>query len=405
MTDSVVTLGVEQGLATITLARPEANNAMSAEFIDRFALAAAAIAADPAVRAVLIESQGKNFCVGGDIQAFASESDPSGYIRNLARRLHDGVLSLARLPAPVVVAVQGAAAGAGLSLVAGGDVVIGARSSSYAMAYTGIGLTADGGATWLLPRLIGLRRTQEMAYLGRRLTAEEAERDGLITRVVADEALAEEARAVARKLAAGPTHAFGAVKRLLAEAQEAGLPPQLDRGGRGDRGGHGHRRRARRGPVLPGPRGPGVQRPVTAPSWPKEGLLPTDLALTGQPLPVFTEPVRAPHGPVPLRRAGSVRRTMSIDVRWPEGRLGTAQYLCRCRDVLSDDPAAPPTVLDEAEARVAIAGREIVAIAAHAGPARPAGPGRRARRRPPAPRPGGGHGAGNGRGRPALPAA
>ncbi|HEY6869458.1 MAG TPA: enoyl-CoA hydratase-related protein [Novosphingobium sp.] len=227
MADGLVTLGVEQGLATITLARPEAGNAMSGAFIDAFATAAEAVAADATVRAVLIESQGKNFCVGGDIRAFASEPDPSGFISRLARRLPDGVRRLAELPAPVVVAVQGAAAGAGLSLVAGGDVVIGARSSSYAMAYTGIGLTADGGATWLLPRLIGLRRTQELAYLGRRLNAEEAERYGLITRVVDDADLADEARAVARKLAAGPTHAFGQVKRLLSEAHEAGLGPQL----------------------------------------------------------------------------------------------------------------------------------------------------------------------------------
>lgn len=228
MADNLVTLRVEQQLATITLARPEAGNAMTSDFIDAFASVAQAAADDPAVRAVLIEAQGKNFCVGGDIRAMASEADPAEFIQTLARRLHDGVMSLARLPAPVVVAVQGAAAGAGLSLVAGGDVVIGARSSSYSMAYTGIGLTADGGATWLLPRLIGLRRTQELAYLGRRLNAEEAERHGLITRIVEDEALADEARAVARRLAAGPTQAFAGVKRLLAEAHGAGLGAQLD---------------------------------------------------------------------------------------------------------------------------------------------------------------------------------
>lgn len=227
MADSLAILEVEQGLATITLARPEAGNAMNAAFIEAFAAAAEAIAANPEVRAVLIEAQGKNFCVGGDIRDFASETDPTGFIRNLAGRLHEGVLNLARLPAPVVAAVQGAAAGAGLSLVAGADVVIGARSSSYSMAYTGIGLTADGGATWLLPRLIGLRRTQQLAYLGRRLTAAEAEAYGLITQVVDDEALVETARAVARKLAAGPTHAFGQIKRLLFEAHQAGLGAQL----------------------------------------------------------------------------------------------------------------------------------------------------------------------------------
>ncbi|MET0248181.1 MAG: enoyl-CoA hydratase-related protein [Sphingobium sp.] len=228
MADALVTLGVEDGLATITLTRPEAGNAMSWDFIAAFTDTTQKIADDASVRAVLIEAQGKNFCVGGDIRAFATEADPSGFIRALATRLHEGVLRLANLPAPVVIAVQGAAAGAGLSLVAGGDVVIGGRSSSYSMAYTGIGLTADGGATWLLPRLIGLRRTQELAYLGRRLNAEEAERYGLLTRVVEDDALVEEARTVARKLASGPTHAYGQVKRLLAEADLAPLGRQLE---------------------------------------------------------------------------------------------------------------------------------------------------------------------------------
>lgn len=229
MADDLVMLGIERGLATITLARPEAGNAMTAEFIDSLAAVAQTVAGNPAVRAVLIEAQGKNFCVGGDIRAFASAAEPARFIAALARRLHDGVMALAGLPAPVVIAVQGAAAGAGLSLVAAGDVVIGARSSRYSMAYTGIGLTADGGATWLLPRLIGLRRTQELAYLGRRLTAEEAERYGLITRIAEDAALADEARTVARKLADGPTHAFGQVKRLLGEGDGATLAAQLDR--------------------------------------------------------------------------------------------------------------------------------------------------------------------------------
>lgn len=227
MSGGLVTVDITDGLATITLARPEAGNAMSWDFIAAFADAAQVIADDASVRAVLIEAQGKNFCVGGDIRSFASEADPTGFIHALATRLHEGVLSLSQLPAPVVIAVQGAAAGAGLSLVAGGDVVIAARSSSYSMAYTGIGLTADGGATWMLPRLIGLRRTQELAYLGRRLTAEEAERYGLVTRVVDDEALVEEARTVARKLASGPTHAYGQVKRLLSEAELAPLPAHL----------------------------------------------------------------------------------------------------------------------------------------------------------------------------------
>lgn len=225
---ATVTLDVTGGVATITLARPEAGNAMSWELVDTLGHVVDAAIGDESVRVFLIEAQGKNFCVGGDIRSFASEADPAAFIGALARRLHESVVKLAEHPAPVVVAAQGASAGAGLSLVAGGDIVLAGRSSSFSMAYTGIGLTADGGATWFLPRLIGLRRTQELAYAGRRLSAADAEAYGLVTRLVDDEALIDEARAVAAKIAAGPTGAFGAVKRLLAETERSSLAEQLD---------------------------------------------------------------------------------------------------------------------------------------------------------------------------------
>lgn len=227
MTD-LVTGTLEGGLATITLNRPQAGNAMSWELVDRFSHVVEQLTTTPGARAVLIRAEGKNFCVGGDIRSFASESDPAAFIERLARRLHEGLALLAQHPAPVIVAARGASAGAGLSLVASGDVVLVSRSASFAMAYTGIGLTADGGATWLLPRLIGLRVTQEMAYLGRRLDALEAVDLGLATRVVGDEALAAESAAIAARIAAGPTGAFGGVKRLLADSYEATLPAHLD---------------------------------------------------------------------------------------------------------------------------------------------------------------------------------
>lgn len=223
-----VTLEIgEDGVAAITLARPAANNAMSWDLIDAFAASCARIAATDGVRAVLITAEGKNFCVGGDIRSFADEADPGAFIRRLAGRLHEGVEALAGIDAPVIVAVQGAAAGAGLSLAAGGDIVLAGRSASFSLAYSGIGLVADGGATWFLPRLIGLRRMQEMAYCGRRLSAEEALRDGLVTMVVDDDALAAEARRLAARIAAGPTFAFGRMKRLLSGTFASDLPAQL----------------------------------------------------------------------------------------------------------------------------------------------------------------------------------
>ncbi len=172
--------------------------------------------------------EGRNFCVGGDIRSFAREAGAAAIMRELAATLHRAVARLADQPAPVVVAAQGACAGAGLSLVAGADIAIAAQGASFSMAYASLGLTADGGASWFLPRLIGLRRTQALALSARRLCATEAEQWGLVTRVVDDEALMGEARAEAARLAEGPTGAYGAIRRLLGRQWGATLDEQLD---------------------------------------------------------------------------------------------------------------------------------------------------------------------------------
>ncbi len=224
----LINLVIEGGVANLTLTRPDAGNALNWALVDAFAEGCETIARDGSVRAVLIDAEGKNFCVGGDLKAFAREADPAGFLGRLARRLHGGVEALANLSAPVVMAVQGAAAGAGLSLVAGADLVIASRSSSYAMAYTGIGLVADGGATWFLPRVIGLRRAQDLAYTNRRLSAEEALEWRLVSRLVDDDVLRAEAQALARQIAQGPTLAYGELKRLYAASYAAELSTQLE---------------------------------------------------------------------------------------------------------------------------------------------------------------------------------
>ena len=228
MSDAPIRLTIERGVATIRLSRPSAGNAMNMAFMDALSDAATSIAGNPGVRAILIEAEGRNFCVGGDLKDFGG-ADPDGdYMRRLAGKLHAALKLLMAQRAPIVMAVQGAAAGAGLSLVALADIAIAARSANFVMAYAGIGLTPDGGATWLLPRVVGLRRTQEMAFTGRRLNAAEANQCGLVTRVVDDTALAGEARATAEAIAAGPTRAFGAVRSLLAAQSGATFEAQLD---------------------------------------------------------------------------------------------------------------------------------------------------------------------------------
>ncbi len=219
---------IEDGVATLTFNRPEASNAMSLDLANALHDLVEPYSRDRSVRAWLINSTGKNFCAGGDIGAFGNTDDPQALIGNMARRLHDSLRILHAHRAPVVMAIQGAAAGAGFSLVSGADIAIAGRSSTYLWAYAAIGLTCDGGSTWNLPRVVGIRRAQELAFTGRRLTAEEAADMGLVTRVVDDEALQEEALKVARQIAQGPTESYGVVKGLFAASFANDFATQLE---------------------------------------------------------------------------------------------------------------------------------------------------------------------------------
>ena len=225
-------LEISEGLAIITLSRPESGNALHGEACAELEQAAALLTERNAdIRAVLLNAEGKSFCVGGDIKAMtacSSEELPST-LRAMAEKFHNGVLALSRLDAPLVAAVRGAAAGAGLSLVASADYVIASTNARFLLAYPVIGLTPDGGGTWFLPRVIGLRRTAEMMLDNRVLDACEAVNWGLVTCVVDDAALDDEALALARRIASGPTAAFGRIKRLLAVSLGSDLASQLDR--------------------------------------------------------------------------------------------------------------------------------------------------------------------------------
>ncbi len=210
----------------ITLDRPRAGNAFDMEQAESFADAAEAASVDTAVRCVVLTGAGPMFCVGGDIKLFAS-GEPSAILRDLAQPFHRGVTALATMPKPLVVLVNGPAAGAGLSVALYGDVVIAARSAHFTAAYTAIGLTPDGGLTWNLPRLIGTRLAQEMILTNRRLSADEALAAGMITRVVDDADLAAAGTEVSASLAAGPTAALGGARRLIARGATAILEDHL----------------------------------------------------------------------------------------------------------------------------------------------------------------------------------
>lgn len=222
-------LEVAGGVAQLTLHRPDDANALNLQMAQEFLGAALHCASSPDVRVVRIGASGKMFCAGGDVKAFAAMGDdlPAG-MKELTTYLHTGISTLARARAPVVTVVQGAAAGAGMSLAAAGDLVLAGESAKFTMAYTGIGVSPDGSSSYFLPRLIGLRRTQELMLTNRRLSAAEARDWGLVTEVVPDGELDERAAALVGTLAQGPTNAYGSVKRLLCESFTSTLETQMD---------------------------------------------------------------------------------------------------------------------------------------------------------------------------------
>lgn len=232
MTDRQITYEVEDGVARVTLNRPEAGNGITEDMADQFMDAANRCEADSQVRAVLLTGAGKSFCVGGDLKIFREAgSDVQRMLKRTTGLLHAGIAQFARMDAPVVVSVRGAAAGGGLSVALLGDIVIAAESAKFAMAYTAAGLSPDGGSSFLLPRLIGLRRAQELTLTNRRLTAAEAVEWGLITRAVPDDDLDRVAWEQAHALAQGATRAFGRAKRLLLESHESSFETQMEREG------------------------------------------------------------------------------------------------------------------------------------------------------------------------------
>ncbi len=222
-------LEIREGVAYLTLNRPEAANSFNLDLAREFLETARICDADPAIRAILLTGAGRMFSAGGDLKNFAaSEDETSKRVAETADTLHAAILKFARMNAPVVAAVNGPAAGAGMSLVCMTDMALAAESAIFTMAYTAAGLTPDGSSTYFLPRAVGVRRARELMLTNRKLSAAEAHEWGIVERVVPDDELLSEAEKLARSLASGPTLAFGAVKRLLLESQNARLEDQLD---------------------------------------------------------------------------------------------------------------------------------------------------------------------------------
>ena len=220
---------IDGGVARMTLNRPDVGNALHIDMCKELMDVSIRCDEDPDVRALLVDASGRMFCAGGDLRSFAGHGDDLGpVLKEMTVWLHGAFSRFARMRAPVVTAVNGIAAGGGFGLAMCSDLVIAAESASFVMAFTAAGLSPDSSSTWFLPRIIGMRRAQELMLTNRRIGAGEAREWGLVTRVVADDALAADALDTARTLANGPTEAFGSVKRLLTATFDNGLETQME---------------------------------------------------------------------------------------------------------------------------------------------------------------------------------
>jgi 2-(1,2-epoxy-1,2-dihydrophenyl)acetyl-CoA isomerase len=215
-------------VAILTLNRPASGNAIDAPLATALRAALSGLHDDRSVRALVLQGAGKMFCAGGDLASFAQEARGAArYVDGLIQDLHAALQLLETFPAPVISAVHGAAAGAGLGLALAVDLVIAGEGSRFVMAYTRSGLTPDGGTSWILPRLVGLRRALELTLLNRTLSGAEALGLGLVNEVVADDATVGRALALAQELAVGPTAAFVTARRLLRGALQADYATHL----------------------------------------------------------------------------------------------------------------------------------------------------------------------------------
>jgi 2-(1,2-epoxy-1,2-dihydrophenyl)acetyl-CoA isomerase len=229
MPDQTIVVDVKDQVATITLNRPEALNALTVPVARELFEAALTADEDPEVRCIVVTGKGRAFCAGGDVKEFAGHLDRIGVLlKELTTYLHAAISRFARTPKPVIMGVNGVAAGAGFSLAISGDLVVAAESARFTMAYAGIAATPDGSSTYFLPRLIGIRRALELFYLNRPLAAREALEWGLVNRVIPDAEFPEALGALARQLAHGPTLAYGAGKQLFHHALGESLESQME---------------------------------------------------------------------------------------------------------------------------------------------------------------------------------
>jgi 2-(1,2-epoxy-1,2-dihydrophenyl)acetyl-CoA isomerase len=226
---STVIVEKQGSVATIRMNRPDRLNAFEFEMGKELGEAVATLGSDPKIRCIVFTGTGKAFSAGGDVSVMDSfREEAAASFLELTVRLHSFIASLRRCPKPVLAAVNGVAAGAGLSMALAGDFVIATASARFSLAYQNIGLSPDGGATFFLTRAIGTHRAMELTLTGRTLSAEEAAAWGLVQRVFPDDSFAAQTAELAERIAAGPTLAYARAKELYNRALCQPLETQLE---------------------------------------------------------------------------------------------------------------------------------------------------------------------------------
>jgi len=230
--EPAVLFDVTDGVGWITLNRPKAYNAINTDLAGRFLDTVIHCDEDDEVRALVITGNGPSFCSGGDIRqmmdAVTRDGHAAAFLKTLTVSLHEAIATMAHMRKPVIMAVNGAAAGAGFSLALAGDLVLAADSARFTVAYTAIGLAPDGSSTFTLPRLIGPKRAFELMCTNRALSANEAKELGLVNQVFPTAQFVEQAREFAANVARGPTAALGCAKKLLTLSAQNSIETQME---------------------------------------------------------------------------------------------------------------------------------------------------------------------------------
>ncbi|GAA6137646.1 enoyl-CoA hydratase-related protein [Arenicella sp. 4NH20-0111] len=223
-----IDLDLNNHIATITLNRPDAANGLNLQMASELADAARLIEKDSSLKVAVLTGAGKFFCAGGDVKSmYDAHENPGAAVRLIADQLHAALAIFSNMEIPLICAVNGTAAGAGFSMAVSADMVIASESAKFTMAYSNIGLSPDGSASYYLPRLIGLRKTQELMFTNTVLSAQQAKEWGLVNQVVSGEEFASAIESLTTTFINGSRSSNAAIKHLLTSGDKNSLEEQM----------------------------------------------------------------------------------------------------------------------------------------------------------------------------------